>query len=646
MKTSLSTSMMGVVILSLILMQLDFTDNVFLIEAINGALESSGTIQSATDPGIGHESHQLAIILPPTDNIYSGSFSYSASEPIQLVVLHAPILESQASGQPIWTPDGETLFPLTFVDPNNNEGTWKFSGAALAVHTMNSEPFTVNYSVRYYEVERTSSNSGTISSMQDPGQGHENHEWVLLLPISETPQTGLLTYSASTSESGFEFVGLDGPLAEGEDVGQPIWTPDGETKFELKVLTGKPQMGTWEFSASTVALHSSIPKPFTVSYSLGPSPPVAPPIPEPTQEEQVIEEPQPEPEPEPEPLPQREPVPLRVFTDEFYESGDFIRVWGNADPTLSYQNKVELVQNSARVVDAFGNKIMGISVDQQVQLTAELANKQNKDQSFAFLAQIQNDDDVTVSLAWITGVLAPEQSFSPALSWTPQEPGLYQAKIFVWENVNKAISLSPPISLSIKVPSTANPVTVGPIISNQTAPIALKIINPIDNILRIDQFVPTSDGTFSKLYKAEGPLWKKSGTHTVIVHQDNNQAMTSFSFTFLEQPESMREEEPEPIREEEPEPIREEEPEPMREELVCGSGTVLKDGVCVVEERSPDVDPVTIIVITSGIAAAAGGGLYAWHKIHRGNGQNRGQQGDGPQTKDVDVKIDVEVDLE
>ncbi|MFB3096260.1 MAG: hypothetical protein ACE1YX_01020, partial [Nitrosopumilaceae archaeon] len=79
----------------------------------HGWITATGTIQSMLDPGIGHETHQLAIILPPTDMIYKGIVSYDASEPIQLVALHGPLAEGEDSGQPIWTPDGETKFALT-----------------------------------------------------------------------------------------------------------------------------------------------------------------------------------------------------------------------------------------------------------------------------------------------------------------------------------------------------------------------------------------------------------------------------------------------------------------------------------------------------------------------------------------------------
>ena len=111
----------------------------------------SGKTTSIQDPGIGHETHQLAIILPPSEKIYTGHLTYSASEPVQLVALNGPLAEGEDMGQPIWTPDGETKFALTLVDPEASEGEWTFSGNALAVHTMNPELFTVTYEVAYTE---------------------------------------------------------------------------------------------------------------------------------------------------------------------------------------------------------------------------------------------------------------------------------------------------------------------------------------------------------------------------------------------------------------------------------------------------------------------------------------------------------------
>ncbi|MDA0757015.1 MAG: hypothetical protein O2864_06920, partial [Crenarchaeota archaeon] len=106
---------------------------------------------------------------------------------------------------------------------------------------------------------------------------------------------------------------------------------------------------------------------------------------------------------------------------------------------------------NARVVDSFGNSLSEVSVDQQVQIEADLVNGQDRDQAFAYLVQVQDGNGVTVSLAWITGQLAAGQSFSPALSWIPSTSGTYEATIFVWESVDNPTALSDTVSVSIQV---------------------------------------------------------------------------------------------------------------------------------------------------------------------------------------------------
>ena len=92
-----------------------------------------------------------------------------------------------------------------------------------------------------------------------------------------------------------------------------------------------------------------------------------------------------------------------------------------------------------------------IEVGKQVQITADLRNNQDIEQDFAYIVQIQNEDGVTVSLSWLTGKLVPAQSFSPALSWTPDESGIYTATIFVWESIDNPSALSPTLSLTLNV---------------------------------------------------------------------------------------------------------------------------------------------------------------------------------------------------
>ena len=92
-----------------------------------------------------------------------------------------------------------------------------------------------------------------------------------------------------------------------------------------------------------------------------------------------------------------------------------------------------------------------VTVDQQVMIMADLSNGQDRDQKFAYIIQIRDENSVVISLSWITGSLTPGQSFSPALSWTPISAGTYTIQIFVWESVNNPDALSVPLLLSVDV---------------------------------------------------------------------------------------------------------------------------------------------------------------------------------------------------
>jgi len=222
-------------------------------------------IISSQDPGIGHESHQLSIILPPSDNVYSGTLRYDASEPIQLVSLIGPLGSGEDNGQPIWTPDGVTKFALTLVDPKNSAGEWDFVGNALAVHTMNTNPLIVDYRVSYDELpESDAMMTGTVESIIDPGVGHEFHSLAILIPPSEDVYSGTLSYSASED---IQLVSLVGPLAEGKTA-PAIWSPDGKTNFALTFVDSKNQMGVWDFSGNALALHTMNTDGFTASFAV------------------------------------------------------------------------------------------------------------------------------------------------------------------------------------------------------------------------------------------------------------------------------------------------------------------------------------------------------------------------------------------
>jgi len=97
------------------------------------------------------------------------------------------------------------------------------------------------------------------------------------------------------------------------------------------------------------------------------------------------------------------------------------------------------------------NRTWETKVNKQVQITSDVTNNQDKTQPFAYLVQIQNQDDVVVSLSWLTGSLDSGQSLNPSQSWTPPSPGTYTAQIFVWAGINNPDALSAPLKMMITV---------------------------------------------------------------------------------------------------------------------------------------------------------------------------------------------------
>jgi len=152
---------------------------------------------SMPDPGMGHESHHIAILLAPSSDVYSGILSYSASEKIQLVTLRGPIGADEKPAK-TWTPDGETIFELTFVDPKNAMGSWEFSGNALAVHTMHTNQFTVSYSIS------ATATAGVTVELDEQMGMEETQEEETMMEKSTEPQTHMVDIPTGTGAPGCE----------------------------------------------------------------------------------------------------------------------------------------------------------------------------------------------------------------------------------------------------------------------------------------------------------------------------------------------------------------------------------------------------------------------------------------------------------
>ena len=72
--------------------------------------------------------------------------TFTSSEPVQIVVLHE-LNPQESKGQPIWTVDGNTVYGLSLIDLQKKSDSFEFTGAAVALHSINSKEFTTTVSV-------------------------------------------------------------------------------------------------------------------------------------------------------------------------------------------------------------------------------------------------------------------------------------------------------------------------------------------------------------------------------------------------------------------------------------------------------------------------------------------------------------------
>ena len=114
--------------------------------------------------------------------------------------------------------------------------------------------------------------------------------------------------------------------------------------------------------------------------------------------------------------------------------------------------------------------------------------------------------------------------------------------------------------------------------------LTIMIVNAQGNVVHVAQPTPNFDGNYSSTTIASGMI-KLVGEYIVKVSYGPQSNQTIFEFVGGEGsvPSAAPQEAPEPVVETVVEP----EPEPVMEasEPVCGKGTVLKDGLCVVEEN-------------------------------------------------------------
>ncbi len=105
-----------------------------------------------------------------------------------------------------------------------------------------------------------------------------------------------------------------------------------------------------------------------------------------------------------------------------------------------------------KLVNAFGIPIgNNVNVDQQIQISADITNNQEKSQNFVYLVQIKDNSNFVVSFGWFSGELNPHQKWNTSVFWIPDNAGEFTAEIFLWEALINHKALTEYITLQINV---------------------------------------------------------------------------------------------------------------------------------------------------------------------------------------------------
>jgi len=142
-----------------------------------GRIVRQGTVTSSQDPLPGHEAHQRASILPlRTDgSVYTGVLTYTATEPVEVVVLNVQNLNAtersilNATDSEFGTLltsqlDNQTSLVINIITPDYGDSpvpsaSIPFAGNAVWLHTLDGTPFAASYAVSAQVVPSQTMNS-------------------------------------------------------------------------------------------------------------------------------------------------------------------------------------------------------------------------------------------------------------------------------------------------------------------------------------------------------------------------------------------------------------------------------------------------------------------------------------------------------
>ena len=103
------------------------------------------------------------------------------------------------------------------------------------------------------------------------------------------------------------------------------------------------------------------------------------------------------------------------------------------------------------LADRSGNPMQEIRAESSFQIVGTVHNNQNFEQSFVYIIQIKNQEDITMEISWIQGELSANQTLQVSQSWMPDSTGEYKVETYVWNSLKDTLPLAPNLVMTVPV---------------------------------------------------------------------------------------------------------------------------------------------------------------------------------------------------
>jgi|GEM_PF-4976317 len=104
--------------------------------------------------------------------------------------------------------------------------------------------------------------------------------------------------------------------------------------------------------------------------------------------------------------------------------------------------KEKVILMATELKDVNGKVLSVAKIGQQVIVSTSIKNMLEVHQDYVYIVKINDDNGVTVLLAWKSNSISPLAISKPSITWMPEDPDIYSIEIFVWSNMQKPEPLS------------------------------------------------------------------------------------------------------------------------------------------------------------------------------------------------------------